>query len=138
MLTYALSAFADEISADLDEQLDVLQRSEVRYLELRGVWRKNVLDLTDDEIGRVRSGLRERGVRVSAIGSPIGKVSITDDFDEHLRRFHRALDVARRLETPYIRVFSFYVPQDRDPAPLRDEVIRRMAALCDAADRFDP
>lgn len=31
-----LTGFADEISSDLEEQLDVLESEHIRYLELRG------------------------------------------------------------------------------------------------------
>ena len=47
---WTLTAFADEISPDLDVQLSTLADESIRYLEFRGVWNKNVLDLTDSEI----------------------------------------------------------------------------------------
>src|SRR6266566_201004 len=40
-----LSAFADEISPDLDEQIAVLSSEHIHFLDLRGVWNTNVLDL---------------------------------------------------------------------------------------------
>ncbi|GMA65003.1 hypothetical protein [Alicyclobacillus fastidiosus] len=75
-----VSAFADEISADLKEQLDVLDAEGIKHIEFRSVWNKNVLDLSDDELRRVREALDGRGFRISAVGSPIGKISIIDDF----------------------------------------------------------
>ena len=45
-----LSGFADEISPDLSVQLDTLDSLGIKYLELRGVWNKNVLALTDKEL----------------------------------------------------------------------------------------
>ena len=39
-----LSAFADEISPELDEQIRVCKRNAVTHFELRGVYGKNVLD----------------------------------------------------------------------------------------------
>lgn len=137
MLTYRLSAFADEISPDLEEQFDVLERNGIHSIEFRGVWHKNVLDLDDAEVQRVEQRLRDRGFTISAIGSPIGKVKIDDDFDAHLQRFRRALELAHRFQTPYIRIFSFFLPNGQEPARFRDEVLRRMGALCDAAARFD-
>src|SRR5690606_6401865 len=56
-----------------------------------------------------------------------------DDFKEHLRRFDRALHVAAELSAPYIRIFSFYLPEGADPADHRDEVLRRMSALAERA-----
>ncbi len=78
-----LTGFADEISSDLEEQLDVLESENIRYLELRGVWGKNVLELNEQESLRVKSRLAARGFGVSSIGSPIGKINITDDFGPH-------------------------------------------------------
>jgi 3-dehydroshikimate dehydratase len=125
-----LSGFADEISPDLNEQLDTLQSLEIQYIEFRGVWNKNVLDLTSEELSKVKATLDERGMGVSAIGSPIGKVSIESDFDEYKSLVQHAIDVANRMETPYIRMFSFYINDlDRD----RDEVMRRMQAMVDMA-----
>ncbi len=137
MLTYTLSAFADEVSPDLSEQLGALERNGIHHVEFRGVWGKNVLDLNDAEVQDVAETLRKRGVRVSAIGSPIGKIAITDDFAPHFARFERALELTHRFGTQYVRVFSFFMPARSDPARFRDEVLRRMSALCDAAERFD-
>ncbi len=131
---WTLTAFADEISPDLDVQLDTLADESIRYLEFRGVWNKNVLDLSDSEIETVKATLGQRGVRVSSIGSPIGKIPIADDFAPHLDRFQRALQVARVLEAPYIRIFSFFVPAGEDPARYRDEVLERMSRLARAAE----
>ena len=61
---FKLSGFADEISPDLDVQLDTLESLGLRYLEFRGVWDKNVLALTDDELEQVKSELRKRGISV--------------------------------------------------------------------------
>ncbi|UUZ96751.1 hypothetical protein LJK87_22270 [Paenibacillus sp. P25] len=106
-----LTGFADEISPDLEVQLDVLASEGISHLELRGVWGKNVLDLTDEEVGRVKARLSERGFKVSSIGSPIGKIKITDPFEPHIERFRRAVYVAREMEAPYIRIFSFFIPE---------------------------
>jgi sugar phosphate isomerase/epimerase len=129
---FTLSGFGDEISADLNEQLDLLQSEGVKHLELRGVWGKNVLDLSDEEAARVKAELDRRGFGVSAIGSPIGKVGIDDPFEPHLARFRRALDLAEFFHAPYIRLFSFYVPQGK-AAQYRDKVMAQMRALDKAA-----
>jgi sugar phosphate isomerase/epimerase len=124
-----LSAFADEISQSPLEQLDVLSRHGIRYIEFRAIHGTNVLDLTEPEHAEFRELLRERSCGLSAIGSPIGKVRITDSLDEHLTRFDRALQIAEYYETPRIRVFSFYMPPGDDPALHRSAVIDRMAEL---------
>ncbi|MBM4020520.1 MAG: sugar phosphate isomerase/epimerase, partial [Planctomycetes bacterium] len=73
-----LSGFADEIGPDLELQVRTLASEGLRFLELRGVWGKNVLDFTADERRRIEQRLGDAGVGVSAIGSPIGKVRIDE------------------------------------------------------------
>ncbi len=125
---FTLSAFADEVSDDFTEQMDVLEREGVKHIELRGVWGKNVLQLTDDEVARVKEESAARGFGFSAIGSPIGKIKIANPFEPHVERFKRAIWVAKELACPNIRVFSYYMPKGEDPAGSRDEVMRRMRA----------
>ncbi len=129
---FTLSGFADEISADLDQQLDLLGQLGIRYLELRGVWNTGVLDLTDEQVRTIKKALDERGIGVSAIGSPIGKIQIDDPFEPHLAAFRRAVALAEYFQTPYIRMFSFFVPEGQADAH-RDEVMRRTEALLEAA-----
>jgi sugar phosphate isomerase/epimerase len=44
-----------------------------------------------------------------------------------------AVEVAKTLEAPYIRLFSFFIPEGTDPDSWRDEVLARMSALAEAA-----
>ena len=131
---WTLTGFADEISPELDEQLGTLADESIRFVELRSVWNKNVLDLTDDEVEKVGAAMSERGIGVSSIGSPIGKVPIVENFAPHLERFRRALHVAKVLEAPYVRIFSFFMPEGEDPAVYRDEVLGRMGTLAKEAE----
>jgi sugar phosphate isomerase/epimerase len=124
-----LSAFADEISQDPHEQLDVLSRHGIRHIEFRAIHGTNVLDLSDGQHEEFRALLASRGFGLSAIGSPIGKIRITESFDAHLVRFERALELADFYATPRIRVFSYYMPPSDDPGRHRDEVIARMVEL---------
>ena len=134
---WTMSAFADEIADDFDVQLRTLGELGIRFVELRSAWGVNMLDLDDDQLATVARRLDETGTRVSSIGSPIGKIRVDDDFDEHLRRFDRAVHVATVVNAPYIRIFSFYVPEGQDPRMSRDEVLRRMSALVDRAGGHD-
>ena len=131
---WTLTGFADEISPELDVQLDTLVSEEMRFLELRGVWGKNVLRLSDEEVARVKIELAARGVGVSSIGSPIGKIGINDDFAPHLDDFRRALHVAHELGSPYIRIFSFFMPEGDDPAIHRGAVLDRLGQIVRAVE----
>ncbi|MCD2195596.1 sugar phosphate isomerase/epimerase [Actinomycetospora endophytica] len=123
---WTLSGFADEIGPDLDQQCAVLDDLGVRFLELRSAWSVNVVDLDDDQVEWVRATLAAHGIGVSSIGSPCGKVAITDPPEHDLARLDRALQVARRLDAPYLRLFSFFL-RGAPPEQHRDEVIRRLA-----------
>ena len=126
---WTLSGFADEISPDLDEQVALVTSLGLRYIELRSAWDVNVLDLDDDQLRRVKTTLGAAGLGVSSIGSPIGKIAITDDNAPHLERMRHAADVAKVFGAPYIRMFSYFMPTGADPDAYRDEVITRIADL---------
>jgi 3-dehydroshikimate dehydratase len=124
-----LSAFADEISQDPAAQLDVLTEHGIKFIEFRAIHGTNVLDLSESQHADYREKLDARGFGLSAIGSPIGKVLITEPFNEHLERFDLAMQLADFYATPRIRIFSFYMPPGDDPGSHRDAVLRQMAEL---------
>jgi len=134
---WTLSGFIDEISNDFSEQCKVAAGLGLRYVEVRSAWGTNILDLDDAQLATVRETLAEHGLKVSSIGSPIGKISIDDEFPPHLERMRHAVEVAKTLEAPYIRLFSFFIPEGSDPDSWRDEVLSRMSALADAATDSD-
>ncbi len=137
---FTLSAFADEISPDPAAQLDVLERCGIRHIELRSIQKTNVLDLTDLQVTELKALLDRRGFRLSAIGSPVGKVRIDEPFEPHLKRFQRAIDLCRVFGTPNIRVFSYYPPEGKDwdnagPAAEREvfDLLRHQATMAERA-----
>jgi sugar phosphate isomerase/epimerase len=131
---WTLSGFADEIDPDLGTQCAVLDELGIGHVEFRSAWGTNVLDLTDEQVEEAARVLTAHDLAVSSIGSPLGKINITDDFDAHLVRADRALAVARRLGAPFVRIFSFFLRPDQPPQRHRDEVLRRMAALAARAE----
>jgi sugar phosphate isomerase/epimerase len=130
-----LSAFADEIGDDLDLQIATLKSNQVGNIELRGVWGKNVLDLSEAEIKEVKRGAMDAGLGFSAIGSPIGKFPLDGDFNRQLEALKKALDYAQLLEAPYIRIFSYYVPKGQAPARARPQVIDWLGRLIQVAEK---
>jgi sugar phosphate isomerase/epimerase len=132
---FILSAFADEISADPQEQIDVLTRCGVKHIELRSIHRTNVLDLTDQQVKEFKGLLDRNGFRLSAIGSPIGKVKIDQPFEPHLKRFERAMELCKVFETPNIRVFSYYKPDGTTWDQWRAEIVSRMREKVRRAER---
>ncbi|MCD2441339.1 sugar phosphate isomerase/epimerase [Agromyces sp. SYSU K20354] len=132
---WKLSGIADEISDDLVEQFRVSRSLGLSYVELRSAWNTNVLDLSHDQLAVVRSQLKRHGLRVSSVASPVGKISITDEMAPELDRLRRAIHVAEYLDAPYIRIFSFSLPDGCDPATHRDEVITRMKAFAEVGEQ---
>jgi len=131
-----ISAFADEISDDLDLQIEVLRSESIFFLDLRGAWGRNVLELDDRQIDMIHKTLDAAAVRVAAIGSPIGKVPIDSPFSETTRGLERAIDLAHALGTDAVRIFSFYAPahgEAVDPSVYREEVIGRVREMTDRA-----
>ncbi|MEO6436152.1 MAG: sugar phosphate isomerase/epimerase [Tepidisphaeraceae bacterium] len=123
-----LSAFADEISPDLDEQIRVCRANSVTHIELRGVAGKNVLDFDPTLRREIKSKLADHGMGVIGIGSPIGKVAIDQPWQPHFDRFKIAVELAQFFAAPFIRVFSYYPAGGEGKGPLdphRDEVIDR-------------
>jgi sugar phosphate isomerase/epimerase len=130
---WTLSGFIDEISNDFKEQCEVAAGLGLRYVEVRSAWGTNILDLDTGQLHTVRKTLADYGLSVSSIGSPIGKISIDDDFAPHLERMRHAVEVAQALGAPYIRLFSFFIPEGTDPDSRRDEVLSRMNALAEVS-----
>ncbi|MCG8501045.1 MAG: sugar phosphate isomerase/epimerase, partial [Firmicutes bacterium] len=71
-----------------------------------------------------------------AVGSPIGKIQIEDDFEPHFEVFKHTVEIAKILETRYIRLFSFFMDVTKAES-YRDEVMRRMKAFCDYVEGSD-
>ncbi len=132
-----LSGFADEIDPSFDKQMEVIPKLGMKYIEIRGVDGKNIADLTPEEVAEVKAKLDAAGVQISSIGSPIGKIDITDDFEPHLEKFRAVAATAKALGTRYIRMFSFFMPKDADPADYRDEVLARLRRLIEEAKKAD-
>jgi sugar phosphate isomerase/epimerase len=134
---WTLSGFADEISPDLTEQCEVASGLGLKYIEVRSAWDVNILDLSPDQLKTMKKTLSTYGLKVSSIGSPIGKIFIDEDFGPHLERMRHAAEVAHELDAPYIRIFSFFLRPGADPAGHRAEVIDRMRALVRVAEEAD-
>jgi 3-dehydroshikimate dehydratase len=132
-----LSGFGDEISADLDEQMDVMESEGIRHIELRSVWQTGVLGLSDEQLERIKGRLDDRGFRISAIGSGLGKFGILDDFDKQICDCKTAIRMAEFFGCRFIRVFSYYPPEGGSILDHREAVIERLKALAELAAASD-
>lgn len=134
MSKFILSAFADEIDIDLNTQMDVLKEHGISYIEMRGVNGKCIVDYSLEEVKDIKRQLDERGFKLSSIGSPIGKINITDDFGPHLELFKHTMEIAKIMDCKYIRMFSFFIPKGEKPEKYRDEVMLRWGEFVKAAE----
>ena len=125
---FVLTGFADEISADTTAQLEGLKKLGVTHIEPRNIDGKNIIKLTDEEVAAFKAKLEKYGISVSSIGSPLGKIKITDDFDAHFEEFKRTVEIAKMLDTKYIRMFSFFV-DEKEADQKTDEVIEKLSKM---------
>lgn len=120
-------AFADESGGMIDHQIESMKRNGLSGLEIRNVDGTNISDITLEKAKEVRQKLDNAGLATWSIGSPIGKIHIEkDDFAAHLDKFRHTIDLAHILGAENIRMFSFFLPQDKDPAIFKNEVIDRI------------
>ena len=127
-------AFADEASPNIDEQIIALKRNGLNGLEIRNVDGVNVSDITVEKAKEVKHKLQENGLITWSIGSPIGKIDIEkDDFSAHTEKLKHTLEIAEILGAENIRLFSFFIPKDKNPADYKEEVINRLGTFLDLA-----
>ncbi|MBP7175160.1 MAG: sugar phosphate isomerase/epimerase [Thermoclostridium sp.] len=133
MANFVLSGFADEIDRELPVQISGLKKLNIDRIEMRFLYGKNSVDYSLAEMKEIKKQLDASGISVSAIGSPIGKIGITDPFGPHLELFKHTLELAKLLDAQYIRMFSFYIPKDENSEGYRDEVLERWSAFTSCA-----
>ena len=137
IMNIKFSGFSDEISQKIDEQFTHLNKLGIQYFEPRGINGTNIASLTEEQLAELKGKMEEYGISASSIGSPIGKIQITDPMEPHLEQLKWVIHIAKTLGTRYIRVFSFFMPKEEDPACYREEVMRRMKQMVELAEQED-
>jgi len=138
---FRFAAYADEAGDGLDAQIAALHRNGIDLLEVRSISGRNFSTYSADETRELRSRLENEGIRIESIGSPFGKIGITDEFAPHLENFRRTLDNALILGARCIRLFSFFMPgggaaqlpQSERFLAYEPEVLSRLSQFLDAA-----
>jgi sugar phosphate isomerase/epimerase len=142
-----IGAITDEFSLDLDTALDAMSRLGMTIAELRLIGDRNIIDLSDDEIRRVRDQVERRGLKILSIASPVLKCVLPDapplderfqqdvfgssyTIDDQPRLSERAMEIAEQTGAKFIRVFSYW--RTIAPEQCHDRII---SALRDLADR---
>ena len=142
---YKLGIITDEVSPDLEQALQFCVTHSLPYCELRTLWQKNLMTLSQAEMDRARQVIRKHGVKVGALDSPVFKYDLPEmpappqkrdlfgatytdkDSDELLQR---CFNLARFFGTSKIRIFSYFRVAEPDKAyPLIRERLAKAAAL---------
>ena len=136
MANIILSAFADEYADSFEEQLFGLCKLGISHIEIRHVNKKNISVLTKTEVLEAKKLLDKYGIKVSAIGSPLGKIKLDGDIDGHIETAKKVFEYASILGAKFIRVFSFYAPEGKNIIDMRDEVFSALGRLLEAAKEY--
>lgn len=128
-----LYAFSDEACKMVDGQIAAMKRNGLAGPEVRGVDGQTVSAISIEKAVELRKKLDDNGLSVWSIGSPIGKVKLSDDFPAHLDMLRHTLEVANILGAENLRMFSFFMPEEQTDSHA-DEVIDRLGQFLTLAD----
>jgi sugar phosphate isomerase/epimerase len=133
MPTFKLSVINDEITQDFGRACEVAaQEFGLQFIEIRGMWSKNIMRLDAKEIDEARKTLEKYKLRVSSIASPIFKVdwpaAPTSKFSPKRDQFgadftfeqqdellERSFELARVFQVDRVRIFDFWRLDDQQP-----------------------
>ena len=131
-----LSAFSDEYVDGLKEQCKALNSFGISYMEVRGVNGKNVSTLTKDEVKEAKKVLADYGIKVSSIGSPLGKIKLDGDIGAHLEKAKRIFETANELGARNIRIFSFYLSDSKTREECKGWVFDELSKLVKLSEEY--
>ena len=134
-----ISGFADEIDPQLDVQLKVVKDLGMEYICFRAADGKGVAEYTLDEVKKnILPRLNAAGVKVSSLGSPIGKIDIDDDaaYEKQLQQLDTLCQICNLLDCKYIRMFSFWM-LNKNPDEWKDEVLKKLRGFAEIAAKYD-
>jgi sugar phosphate isomerase/epimerase len=130
---FELSVITDEITQDFGHALDVAANEfGLGFVELRGLWKKNIVNLDDKEVAQAKSLLEKYNLRVTDIASPLFKVdwpgapkskyspkgdayNASFSFEQQDEVLERATAMARQFGTNKVRLFDFWRLEDDQP-----------------------
>ena len=145
---FKLAVINDEIDQDFEKACRIASQDfGLQWIELRGMWNKNITELTPQQITDAKKILAEHKLRVADIASPLFKTDwpgapispqsekrdqFHADFDAHAqdKLLEHCIELAHAFETDRIRCFDFW--RLTDQKPYRDAI---NAKLREAADR---
>lgn len=147
MIEDRLGVISDEVSDDFIEALDWIHAEGLKYVEIRTVDGINAANLTDEQVERVRLEVAKRGLHISALASPLFKCALDpsrsvasgdrfgqeeESVEAHFAKLDRIIEIAGKLETGCIRIFSFW--REENPSQHAEEIaihLKRAAATAE-------
>lgn len=147
-MTIPIGAITDEFSLDIEVALDAMAKLGMTIAELRLIGERNIIDLSDEEVRRIREQVEARGMRVLSIASPVLKCVLPDapPLDERFqqdvfgsaytiadqpRLAQRAMEIAELTGAKFIRVFSYW--RTTAPQQCHDRIVSALRGLADKA-----
>ncbi len=145
-----LGIIADEVHASFATACASIARWGLPLVEVRNVDGRNVTQLDDAALDDAAAIVRQHGLRVSAVASPVFKSSLDErpsdaaaDFAvpglvtvaDNLALLERACLAARRFDTRLVRIFTFFRVPWSDAVV--EQVVRHVAEAAEVARRHD-
>ena len=134
-----ISGFADEICDNFIEQLETLNELGIQYICLRAIDGKSIVKFTEEDAKNyILPTLNKYGIKVSSLGSPIGKIDVDDEeaLARQLSELETLCKIANVLDCKFIRLFSFWMPKGEDPEKYRDVVLAKMSKFIEICDKY--
>ncbi len=131
MVKISLSAFSDEAGNSISEQIHALKINGIGYSELRSVDKTSVLNFTEKQSKEYFTALSDNGIKVWAIGSPLGKDDISLDRTALIDKTKRLCETAKIFDTDKIRMFSFFSAYEQ-----REKVMENLNLLVEIASSY--
>jgi L-ribulose-5-phosphate 3-epimerase len=128
---FRVAVITDEISQDFDHACFVAAREfGMQWVEVRGLWNKNLMSLTSSEITEAQAILKKYQLRVTDIASPLFKVDwpgaptskyspkrdqFKADFgyDQQPEVLEKCIEAAKAFQTDRVRGFDFWRLDDQ-------------------------
>ncbi|MGH7947570.1 MAG: sugar phosphate isomerase/epimerase family protein, partial [Opitutaceae bacterium] len=118
------SIISDEVSQDVAVIRAFVREFKLPGIELRSLNGRAFKDLTNDDVTAISTTARDEGWKIFGCSTPVFKCEVDDanGIREHREIFKRSLDVARKLDSRLLRIFTFL----RKPNPTEPERLKRV------------
>ena len=132
-----LSAFSDEVSPSIDQQIEALNANGIRHIDPRSVDGHNIASLPVDEAKAVQAKLADAGIAVNMFGSPLGKIDLEDPFEPELAKLDHLAKMAEVFDCRRVRIFSYHNKQGKPADTWQTVALERLGALKARAQELD-